>query len=379
LKAVAKRILSTVRIVDVVSRHGGDEFLVVLPDLEDERGAVPVAEKLLAAISEPVDLEGQSLVVSPSIGISLYPKDGLTTDKLIRSADAAMYLAKDSGRSNYQFFNKGLSDQAFRVLTLETRLREAIRQEAFQLHYQPQVRVSDGKITGVEALIRWPQKDGTWIEPGEFIPVAEQRGLIRTIGAWVLHEACRQNRLWQDAGLQPMPIAINLSTIQFRQKNFLDEVADALAAAHLDPRFLAFELTEGMLHQETTELARTLAGLRELGVKVAIDDFGTGSSSLMNLKRYPIDKLKIDRTFVQDIPGDPDDVAIVCAIIDLARNMGITSIAEGVDDISQLQFLAKRGCDEAQGYLFCKALPADKLAAWLARPHTGTITSALTA
>jgi len=375
LKIVAKRILGALRIVDVVSRHGGDEFVVVLPDLENGEGAIPVAEKLLAAISEPVELEGQSLAVSPSIGISVFPRDGETTDALIKNADAAMYLAKDRGRSNYQFFNKSLSENAFRVLSLETRMREAIREEAFQLHYQPQVRVDSGAVTGVEALIRWQQKDGTWIEPNEFIPVAEQRGLIRTIGAWVLREACRQNRAWQLAGAKPLPIAVNLSTIQFRQKNLLAEVSAALAESGLEARYLAFELTESMLMEDTSDVVRTLEGLKELGVRLVIDDFGTGHSSLMNLKRFPIDKLKIDRTFIRDTPGDPDDVAIAAAIIDLARNMGITSIAEGVDRLDQLDFLSHRGCDEAQGYLFARAMPADQMAAWLMRPHSGTITS----
>ncbi len=375
LKVVAKRILGSLRMVDVVSRHGGDEFLVVLPDLESEQTPVPVAEKLLAAISEPVELDGQRLVVSPSIGISVFPRDGTTTDALIKNADAAMYLAKERGRSNYQFFNQGLAEAAFRALSLETLLREALAAKAFRLHYQPQVRVDNGAVTGVEALIRWPQADGGWIEPAEFIPLAEQRGLIRGIGSWVLLEACRQNRAWQHEGLSPLPIAVNLSKVQFRQRDFVDEVAAALGSTGLDPRYLAFELTEGMLMEDSADVVRTLEGLKALGVKLAIDDFGTGHSSLMTLKRFPIDKLKIDRTFVRDTPGDPDDVAISAAIIDLARNLGITSIAEGVDRREQLEFLRHRGCDEAQGFLFCKAMPPDQIAGWLAKPHTGTITS----
>ena len=376
LKVVAARIPATLRSVDVVSRHGGDEFLVVLPDMESEQGPIPVAEKLLAAISEPMDLDGQSVSVSPSIGIAVYPRDGESAEALIKNADAAMYLAKERGRSNYQFFNKALAESAHRAFTLETRMREAIRSEAFLLHYQPQVRMGDGQVTGVEALIRWPQKDGPWIEPNDFIPVAEQRGLIRTIGRWVLREACRQNVAWQREGLTPIPVAVNLSSIEFRQKDFATEVERVLAETGLEPRYLTFELTERMLMGDIAEMERTLVALKALGVGLAIDDFGTGHSSLMHLKRFPIDKLKIDRTFVRDMPGDADDVAITGAIIDLARNMGITSIAEGVDRLEQLEFLRSRGCDEAQGFLFCRALAAGELARWLARPHTGTITRA---
>jgi diguanylate cyclase (GGDEF)-like protein/PAS domain S-box-containing protein len=373
LKIIAARIPNALREVDVVSRHGGDEFLVVLPDLEEDQGPVPVAEKLLAAISEPMELERQSISVSPSIGIALFPRDGDTADTLIKNADAAMYLAKERGRSNYQFFNERLAETAYRALTLETRMREAIRDGAFLIHYQPQVRVDTGAVTGVEALIRWPQKDGGWIEPNDFIPVAEQRGLIRTIGKWVLREACRQNVEWQKAGLAPLPVAVNLSSVQFRQKDFVREVEEALVETGLAPGYLAFELTESMLMSDTSDMVRTLEGLKALGVKLAIDDFGTGHSSLMHLKRFPIDKLKIDRTFVRDTPDDADDCAITAAVIDLARNMGITSIAEGVDRPEQLEFLRSRGCEEVQGYLLCRALPPDEVAAWLARPHSGTL------
>ena len=366
LRIVATRIEKALRAMDVVSRHGGDEFLVVLPDLESDEAPIPVAEKLLAAISEPVELEGQSLSVSPSIGISVFPRDGATPDALIKNADAAMYLAKDRGRSNYQFFNERLSEAAFRAISLETMMREAIRDQAFELHYQPQVRVATGEVIGIEALIRWPRKEGGYIAPDQFLPVAEQRGLIRTIGAWVLRQACRQNKAWQRAGLPCVPVAVNLSSIEFRQKNFIADVQQVLAETRLDPQYLAFELTESMLMDDTVDMLRTLEGLKMLGVKLSIDDFGTGHSSLKHLKSFPIDKLKIDRTFVRDIPEDPDDVAITAAIIDLARNMEITSIAEGVERPEQLAFLRSRGCDEMQGFAICPALPADELALWLA-------------
>ena len=366
LRLVASRIEGALRSVDVVSRLGGDEFLVILPDLENEQSPVAVAEKLLAAVSEPVVLEGQSLSVTPSIGIAVFPRDGDGAETLIRNADAAMYLAKDRGRSNFQFFSEGLSQTAFNTLSFETRLREAIRGEAFELHYQPQVRVDTGRLVGVEALIRWPQADGTTVMPNDFIPVAEQRGLIMPIGAWVLRNACRQNRLWQTSGLPRVPVAVNLSAIQFKQRNLVEEVEKVLADTGLEAAWLEFELTESMLMEETPELMRNLEGLRWLGVKLAIDDFGTGHSSLTHLKRFPIDKLKIDRTFVRDIATDPDDRAITAAIVDLARNMGITSIAEGVETEAQLEFLRRRGCDEMQGFLAGRPLPASGAAAYLA-------------
>jgi len=366
LRVVASRIEDALRSVDVVSRLGGDEFLVVLPDLDSEQAPVAVAEKLLAAVCEPVMVEGQSLTVSPSIGIAVFPRDGNNADTLIMNADAAMYLAKDRGRANYQFFSERLSQAAFNTLSLEARLRETIRDEGFVLHYQPQVRVDTGRLVGIEALVRWPQADGTTVMPNDFIPVAEQRGLIMPIGAWVLRTACRQNRLWQNAGMPKVPIAVNLSAIQFKQKNLVEEVQKVLAETGLEPAWLAFDLTEGMLVADTPELKRTLEGLQALGVKLAIDDFGTGHSSLAHLKRWPIDKLKIDRTFVRDVPGDADASAITGAVVDLARNLGITVIAEGVDHEAQLQFLLERGCEEMQGFLVSRPLPAAEMATFLA-------------
>ncbi len=374
LRLTASRIEGVLRSVDVVARLGGDEFLVVLPDLENEQSTVAVAEKLLAAVSEPVILEGHGLSVSPSIGIAVFPRDGESADALIKNADAAMYLAKDRGRSNFQFFSERLSQAAVDTLSLESRLREAIREESFELHYQPQVRVDTGRLVGLEALIRWPQREGGTVMPNDFIPVAEQRGLIMPIGAWVLRQACRQNRMWQLSGLARVPVAVNLSAVQFKQKSLVDEVRAVLEETGLDAAWLEFELTESMLMEDTPGLMRTLDGLRELGVRLAIDDFGTGHSSLAHLKRFPIDKLKIDRTFVRDIASDPDDRAITAAIVDLARNMGITSIAEGVESEAQLDFLHERGCDEMQGYLASPPLTMAEAAHYLAaqRPEPGS-------
>jgi diguanylate cyclase (GGDEF)-like protein/PAS domain S-box-containing protein len=379
LRTVAERITAALRRGDSVARLGGDEFLVVLPDLESEQAASPVAEKLISSIAQPISIDGEVVSTSPSIGVSLFPRDGDSSDALIRNADAAMYLAKERGRANFQFFNERLAREAFRGIWLEAKLREAIRDSSFVVHYQPQQRMDTGAVTGFEALIRWPQPDGTFIEPGEFIPVAESRALMMPIGAWVLREACRQNREWQLDGLPKVPVWVNLSMAQFRHRHFLELVERTLAETGLEPQYLAFELTEAMLLGDADDVAKNLQALKALGVHLAIDDFGTGHSSLMSLKRFPIDKIKIDRTFVRDIPADPDDVAIVSAIIDLARNMGITSIAEGVDGVEQLQFLARRGCEEMQGYLMSRPLPADRFATWLGRPHTGTNTNAQTA
>ena len=378
LRVVASRIEDALRGVDVVSRLGGDEFLVVLPDLESEQAPVAVAEKLLAAVCEPVMIEDRSLTVSPSIGIAVFPRDGANADTLIMNADAAMYLAKDRGRANYQFFSERLSQVASSTLSLESRLREAIRDEGFTLHYQPQVRVDGGRLIGIEALVRWPQPDGTMVMPNDFIPVAEQRGLIVPIGEWVMRAACRQNRLWQNAGLPKASVAVNLSAIQFKQRNLVAEVEALLADTGLEPEWLAFDLTEGMLAADTPELRRTLEGLKALGVKLAIDDFGTGHSSLALLRRWPIDKLKIDRTFVRDVPGDGDAAAITGAVVDLARNLGITVIAEGVDNEAQVQFLRERGCDEMQGFLVARPMPAAEMAAFLSERRRESGAAALT-
>jgi diguanylate cyclase (GGDEF)-like protein/PAS domain S-box-containing protein len=367
LRVVAERIQKALRTVDVVSRHGGDEFLVALPDLESDQAPVPVAEKLMAAIGAAVELEGHGLSVSASIGISVFPRDGVSADALIKNADAAMYLAKERGRSNYQFFTESLSEAAFHALSLESRLREAIRDQAFVLHYQPQVRIDGGALVGIEALVRWPQPDGTLLEPDEFIPMAEQRGLVRAVGRWVIRQACAQNFAWQAAGLPRVPIAVNLSAIEFRQKGLVDDVQAVLRETGLEPRYLALELTEDMLQGDNAEPGRTLERLKALGVGLAIDDFGTGHSCLASLKRFPIDKLKIDRAFVRDTPADADGVAVAAAIIDLARNLGITSIAEGVERPEQLEFLRSRGCDEVQGFLVSRAMPAEEAARWLAR------------
>ena len=350
LKEIAQRIRGLLRETDVVALLGGDEFLIVLPDLESAGDAANVAAKLISTISGPAMLGGRPVYVSPSIGISIFPRDGANADELVRAADAAMYSAKENGRGNYQFFAPGLALAAHEALQKEAKLREALARGEFQLYYQPQTSVADGRLTGVEALIRWHHPEHGLIEPADFIGFAESRGLIIPIGQWVLAEACRQNRAWQLAGAPVLQVAVNVSAVQFRRGNLVTEVARVLADTGLDGRYLELELTESVLMDQATT-SDTLEGLRRLGVQLAIDDFGTGYSSLSYLKRYPIDKLKIDRSFVTDLLTDPDDVAIARAIISLGQALNLTVIAEGVEQPEQLSLLRQFGCDEYQGFL----------------------------
>ena len=366
LKEIAGRIRHMLRETDVVARLGGDEFLVVLPDLEAPEHAANVAAKLLATVGAPATLDGRIVYVSPSIGISVYPRDGASADELMRHADAAMYSAKENGRGNFQFFTPGLAAAAGEALAKEALLREAMRHGQFELHYQAQMSVEQGgaqaRMIGCEALIRWHHPELGLLGPNEFIAFAESRGLIMPIGSWVLEQACRQNRAWQTAGAPPMPVAVNVSAIQFRRGNLVAEVARVLEETGLPGNCLELELTESVLMDESVASA-TLEGLRALGVQLAIDDFGTGYSSMSYLKRYPIDKLKIDQSFVTDLLSDPDDVAISRAIISLGRALNLTVLAEGVEQQAQLDLLREFGCDQYQGFLESRPLPARDFAA----------------
>ena len=371
---MARRLSAAVREADMVSRLGGDEFLVVLADIGSRDDAALVADKLLAIINEAVVIEGHRLSVSPSIGIGIFPGDGDSVDELIRHADAAMYHAKDSGRGNYQFFQPDMSQRAFEALHMEAQLREAIVREEFVLHYQPQRAFSDGRLVGVEALVRWQHPERGLVGPDAFVPFAESRGLIAGIGRWVLCEACRQIKAWHDAGWPRVPVAVNLSAIEFRQRNLVQDITAILAASGLAPQYLEIELTESVLMEPGDAAFETLAALKALGVMLSIDDFGTGYSSLAYLKRYPIDKLKIDRSFVHDIPGDGDDVAITTAIVQMARSLKLLTVAEGVETPDQVALLQKLGCDEYQGYLISRPVPAAALQAWMARqPDNGPL------
>jgi diguanylate cyclase (GGDEF)-like protein/PAS domain S-box-containing protein len=369
LKRVAARVQSCLRGVDLVGRLGGDEFLVVLADLTDAEDIAPVAEKIASAISEPFSLEDQVLSVSASIGVSVYPRDGETPDSLIRNADAAMYLAKEQGRNNWQFFQPSLNKKAFQSLALESGIRKAIRELEFTLHYQPEVRTHTGKPTAVEALIRWKHPELGLLGPDQFISVAEHRGLIMPIGRWVINEAIRQAREWADQGVV-IPIAINLSAIQFKQKNLVEEIAARLAEHGVSGEMIELELTESLFLEDVHSMTKTLGRLKDLGVSLAVDDFGTGYSSLSYLKRYPIDKVKIDRSFVRDIPHDDDDVAITVAIINLAASLNLQVVAEGVETKEQVHFLEEHQCDFLQGFHISRPLAAADALMWLKRLHT---------
>ncbi len=364
LRNVANRLKSTLRSTDLIGRLGGDEFVIVLSTLASADDIAPTVEKINAAISEPFQIEGQIFSISGSIGISLYPQDGDTADTLIRNADAAMYLAKERGRSNFQFFVSGLHVAANDALALESGIRQAIKQQEFVLHYQPEIAAHGSAVASVEALIRWNHPALGMLLPGRFISVAEHRGLIIPIGRWVIGEAIRQARAWLDAGIRTR-IAINISAIQFKQKDLVEDIANKLAEFGLPAELLELELTESLFLEDVAAMTRTLRRLKDLGVTLSVDDFGTGYSSLAYLKRYPIDKIKIDRSFVHDLPDDQDDVAITIAIIDLAKALSLQVIAEGVETEAQVKFLQDHQCDFIQGTLISPPLPAEEMAAWL--------------
>jgi len=363
LKEVAARIKEVLREADMVSRLGGDEFLAILADLAAPEDAAKIADKLLQTISAPIALQGQQLCANASIGISLFPRDGDNADDLIRRADAAMYSAKDHGRRHSRFYTPGLSDEGAEMLAQESRLRQAVQRGEFVLFYQPQLNVGDLRLTGIEALVRWRHPERGLTDPSEFIEFAETHGLIDEIGQYVLREACRQNKAWQTAGFAALPISVNVSAVQFRRGDLVADVKRVLEETGLEGRYLELELTESLLMDKEV-VGEALAGLRALGVKITIDDFGTGYSSLGYLKRYPIDKLKIDRSFIDDLGTDADDRAIASAIINLAKTLKLTALAEGVERQEQLDFLRVHGCDEFQGYLAGNPVPAEEFTAF---------------
>ncbi|MHB8667898.1 MAG: putative bifunctional diguanylate cyclase/phosphodiesterase [Burkholderiales bacterium] len=363
LKQVALRIKEVLREADMVSRLGGDEFLVILADFAAPEDAAKVADKLLQVISAPIDLDGRMLVTNASIGISVFPRDGDNPDDLIRRADAAMYNAKDHGRGHSRFYTPGLVDEGAETLAREATLRQAVQRGEFVLYYQPQLRVADLQLTGIEALVRWRHPERGLTDPSEFIEFAETRGLIDEIGHYVLLEACRQNKAWQDAGHPALPISVNVSAAQFHRGDLVAGVKRVLEETGLEGRYLELELTESLLMDKDI-VGAALAGLRALGVRITIDDFGTGYASLAYLKRYPIDKLKIDRSFIDDLGTDADERAIAIAIINLAKTLKLVALAEGVEREEQLEFLRAHGCDEFQGYLAGNPVPAEEFAAF---------------
>ncbi len=364
LSEVARRLQSCVRRMDTVARLGGDEFVVLLTDVTIE-GATEVARKLIYRVARPYQIENHELRVTPSLGISVFPQDGRDFESLLKHSDTAMYRAKESGRNAYQFFASEMNVAALERLTLENSLRQGIERGEFVLHYQPQIDLASGRIVGAEALVRWRHPQLGLVPPGKFIPVAEVSGLIVMIGEWVLGEACRQNCAWQQAGLPAISIAVNISAVQFRSGRIEDNVAAVLADTGLAPELLELELTEGIVMVGANATVETLQRISDMGVKLAIDDFGTGYSSLSYLKRFPIDRLKIDQSFVRDIVTDTDDWAISSAIISMGHSLRLKVIAEGVEHVEQLEMLRRQGCDEVQGYYFSVPLPADDFAVLL--------------
>jgi len=365
LLEVADRLMACVRGHDSVARQGGDEFVLVLTELHEDNEILAIVSRLLEIISQPWMDEGQEYGLSCSVGISCYPQDGGDPDALLRCADAAMYKAKASGRSTYHFYTPELNQAISERLELENSLRHALEREEFRVYYQPRIDVASGRIIGAEALIRWDCPGKGIIPPDSFISIAEETGLIIPIGQWILEEACRQNSAWQRAGLPHINVSVNLSPIQFRHTGLVQSVASALAQAGLDPAFLELELTESFVMHDAERINVAMKSLKTLGVDIAVDDFGTGYSSLSYLKRFPVDRLKVDKGFVRDIDSDPDDAAIVRAIITLGHALGLKVVAEGVETLAHLEFLRQHGCDELQGYYFSRPIPALEMEALL--------------
>lgn len=361
LVAVVERLQRCLDEQHTLSREGGDEFMVLLPDMGEMKEIAGVAQSLLAASQDSFQVGDNVLHTTFSIGISIYPHDGMDFDTLRKNADIALYRAKEGGRNNYRFFTEQMNTDARHRMQIQTDLHHAVRQNEFTLHFQPQVDIASGRIIGTEALLRWRRANGEWIPPNHFIPVAEQCGLIIPIGEWVLEQACHQARAWQQQGLPPLVMAVNLSAAQFRHGNIVDTVARVLDATRLAPHLLELELTESILLQDTETAIKTLHTLKEIGVQLSIDDFGTGYSSLSYLKRLSLDKLKIDQSFVRDIDGDQNNQEIVRAIIQLGHILKMHIIAEGVETQKQMECLQAFGCDQMQGYLISKPLPPDEV------------------
>ena len=369
LVLVAKRLSSLIREGDTVARLGGDEFMIIMEDYKVPEDARVVADKVLHSTDQAFHVQGQELFVTTSIGISLYPDDGITVDKLVRNSDAAMYQAKEKGKNNYQFYTSKLTSIAQANLRLESSLRLALERSEFVLHYQPKWNTKNGKITGVEALLRWQHPERGLIGPHEFLMTLEDCGLMIPVGKWLLRKACQQAREWQEQGLPTIQMSINLSGQQIVEGRLLNTVTDGLEESRFDPRYLELEITEGFIMKQPGEVIDLLNSLRAMGVGFAIDDFGTGHSSLSYLKQLPVQKLKIDRSFVRDIPNDPNDMAITSAIIALGHKLQMSIVAEGVETTEQLSFLIDAGCEEAQGYLFSKPLPDSDLRPLLQRGY----------
>ncbi|MCG3113211.1 MAG: EAL domain-containing protein [Candidatus Manganitrophus sp. SB1] len=366
LKAVSERLSATVREGDTVARLGDDMFGLILDDLAQPADSFRVSQKILDSLGKPFQLKGQEIFVSASIGIAIFPNDGDEIDLLMKHADTAMYRAKEQGGNNYQLYAPAMNQHATKRLALENNLRHALERGEFLLYYQPKVDLTTGQIVGMEALIRWKSPEAGMVSPAEFIPLAEETGLIVPMGEWILRTACAQNKAWQKQGLPFVRMGVNISVRQLQRQNLIAIIAHVLNETGLDPNYLELELTESIIMKSNES---TMAELRELnlgGIEISIDDFGTGYSSLSYLKRLPIDTLKIDKSFVQEVTTDPDDAAIVAAIITMAHTLKLKVVAEAVETVEQLEFLRGLKCDQMQGYLFSKPLPAEEITRLLA-------------
>ena len=370
LQAVAGRLRASLRLVDTIARLGGDEFTIILENIARPDDVTMVAQKIWSAFSDPLVIQGREIFVTASIGITLYPRDVEDIDALLQTADIAMYHAKEEGRNTYEFYAAEMHDHAAERLNMEALLRRALERQEFLLHYQPKVTVHGGRIVGMEALIRWNSKELGVVSPAKFIPLAEKTGLIVPIGEWVLKVACAQNKAWQARGLPALLMSVNLSARQFQQKNLVEMIVGAIEATGLGARFLELEITESMIMHRPEKAIAVLQQLHDIGVQLSVDDFGTGYSSLAYLKRFPVQKLKIDQSFVRDITTDAEDAAIVGAVVAMAKSLELNVIAEGVETPEQLAFLAKLDCDEYQGYLFSRPLPADEIERSLEKNQT---------
>jgi diguanylate cyclase (GGDEF)-like protein/PAS domain S-box-containing protein len=361
LRVIAERLRTCVRANDTVARQGGDDFVIVLGDLAASEDAAIVAQKLHEIVRQPLEIDSHSFEITCSIGISLHPKDGQDAQTLLKNADAAMFRAKERGRGTFQFFIGELNDRVVARMTMEKNLRRALENEELSLHYQPQMDLASGKMTGIEALLRWQNPELGMVAPAGFIPLAEETGLIIPIGEWVLQTACRQNRQWQEAGFPPLVMAVNLSPRQFSDPNLIATVSRVLHDSGLAPPCLELEITEGMVMLDIEETLAVLNELKGLGIQLSIDDFGTGYSSLSHLKRFPFDKLKMDISFVREVTHDPGSAAIARTIIALGHNLNLRVLAEGIETEGQLSYLKNHGCDEMQGFYFSRPLPQSDL------------------
>ncbi|MCK4704414.1 MAG: EAL domain-containing protein, partial [Gammaproteobacteria bacterium] len=364
---VADRLSACVRESDVVARIGGDEFIIALTSMNDNSQAAIIAEKILQNIGKTIKIDGHELNTSPSIGISIYPNDGDSVDELLRTADVAMYHAKEHGRNTYHYFTESMFIAANERIKIERELRVALHSEQLSLHYQPQISSADLKVIAMEALLRWNHPEQGMISPEIFIPIAEDAGIIYELGKWVIDESCRQLIAWKSDGFTGYRIAINLSTKQLQSESLADDIQSIMKKHQVTGNEMELEITETAAMSDPEQAIQQLGALRELGIQLSIDDFGTGYSSLAYLKQLPIQSLKLDKSFVHDIETDPNDAAICTATIALAHNLDLTVVAEGIETKMQLDFLTEHGCDYLQGYYFSKPLPADEMSEFLSQ------------